>query len=384
MPNIRDYIALRSAPKDIYDYTPMQRKQMEEARQRNVLAEILSNQSTQIANRRNQLANTQTALEMANYGNDKYGEPVQLKDGTYGQPVFNRQGQFLRFEKLPGYTPRSKDKTYGDPILLQDGTYGQPKLNASGQVVGITKIPGYTPMGTTKPDYELATYLSEAEQLEFTNPSTPPARMRQLTTKAQIEKRRAGAQATPETLSFLTEDQRREYAQPTTSTPRRRELETIAAAEKRRIAEANKDDKDPTGEQNKAAGFYDRMESATQIIDRLEAGGYDPSSTSARGLGQVNVTADAQDQMYNQAARNWISANLRKESGAVIGVEEMEQEYVKYFPVLGDTPEVIRQKAEERAVVTRGMKRSAGRALPQNSSTTMGQRPPLESFERGS
>jgi hypothetical protein len=209
MPSFNDYIAARSAPKPNYYLTPNQRRQAEEARQRNVLAEILSNQSTQIANRRNQLANTQTALEMANYGNDKYGNPVQLQDGTYGQPVFNRQGQFLRFEKLPGYTPRSKEKEYGNPILLQDGTYGQPQLNASGQVVGITKIPGYTPMGTTKPDYELATYLSEAEQLEFTNPSTPPERMRQLTTKAEVAKRRVGTEPTFEEKEQIKADIKR-------------------------------------------------------------------------------------------------------------------------------------------------------------------------------
>lgn len=220
----------------------LDRKMANEAAQRNAIAELLANRSAQ-------LANTQTALEMANYGNDKYGNPVQLQDGSYGQPVFNRQGQFLRFEKLPGYTPRSEDKTYGDPILLQDGTYGQPKLNASGQVVGITKIPGYTPrskekeygdpillqdgtygqpqlnasgqvvgitkipgytpMGTTKPDYELATYLSEAEQLEFTNPSTPPERMRQLTTKAQVAKRRVGAQPTFEEKEQIKADIKR-------------------------------------------------------------------------------------------------------------------------------------------------------------------------------
>ena len=317
---------------------------MEQARQRNVLAEMLNNQNQQIMNRRNQLANTKTAMEMANFGKDKFGNPVQLQDGSYGQPVFNQQGQFVRFQKMPGYNP----------------------------------------MGAEKPDYELATYLNDAEQSEFTNPTTSPARMRQLTTKAQVAKRRAGSLATPETLSYLTEDQRREYALPTTPISRRRELETLAETEKRNIEATKTDTKDPTGEQNKAAGFYDRMESATGIIDRLEAGGYDPSSTRARSIGQVNLTASAEDQMYNQAARNWISANLRKESGAVIGVEEMEQEYVKYFPVFGDTPEVIKQKAEERAVVTRGMKRAAGRALPQSGSTATGQRPPIESFERGS
>lgn len=108
MPSIQDYLALRNAPKDVYDYTPRQRQQMEQARQRNVLAEMLSNQNQQILNRRNQLANTQKAMEMANFGNDTFGQPIQLQDGSYGQPVYDRQGKFVRFQEMPGYTPKAK------------------------------------------------------------------------------------------------------------------------------------------------------------------------------------------------------------------------------------------------------------------------------------
>lgn len=108
MPSIQDYLALRNAPKDVYDYTPRQRQQMEQARQRNVLAEMLSNQNQQIMNRRNQLANTQKAMEMANFGNDTFGQPIQLQDGSYGQPVYDRQGKFVRFQEMPGYTPKAK------------------------------------------------------------------------------------------------------------------------------------------------------------------------------------------------------------------------------------------------------------------------------------
>lgn len=209
MPSIQDYLALANAPKSNYDYTPRQRQQMEQARQRNVLAEMLSNQNQQILNRRNQLANTKTAMEMANFGNDTFGQPVQLQDGSYGQPVYDRQGKFVRFQKMPGYNPRSKEKKFGDPILLQDGTYAQPELDASGRVVGMNKVAGYNPMGTAKPDYELATYLSDAEQLEFTNPQTSPARMRQLTTKAEVAKRRVGAQPTFEEKEQIKADIKR-------------------------------------------------------------------------------------------------------------------------------------------------------------------------------
>jgi hypothetical protein len=40
----------------------------------------------------------------------------------------------------------------------------------------------------------------------------------------------------------------------------------------------------------------------------------------------------------------------------------MKQEYATYFPMVGDTPEKIAQKAEARRVVTLGMGKSAGRA----------------------
>jgi hypothetical protein len=39
-----------------------------------------------------------------------------------------------------------------------------------------------------------------------------------------------------------------------------------------------------------------------------------------------------EQQKYKQAADNWIRANLRKESGAVIGADEMAAEYATYFP----------------------------------------------------
>jgi len=108
MPSIQDYLALANAPKSSYDFTPKQRQQMEQARQRNVLAEMLNNQNQQIMNRRNQLANTKTAMEMANFGNEKFDKPIQLQDGSYGQPVYDREGKFVRFQAMPGYTPKAK------------------------------------------------------------------------------------------------------------------------------------------------------------------------------------------------------------------------------------------------------------------------------------
>ena len=68
----------------------LDRKMANEAAQRNKIAELLNNRSKQISNRATDLANTNTALEMAQFGNPTYDKPVELKDGSYGQPKYDR------------------------------------------------------------------------------------------------------------------------------------------------------------------------------------------------------------------------------------------------------------------------------------------------------
>ena len=124
----------------------------------------------------------------------------------------------------------------------------------------------------------------------------------------------------------------------------------------------------PTEGQSNAAGFAQRMELAESILSRLPAGSQPGAGTRIAeavpfiggALARSGQSADTQ--MYDQAAQDWIRAKLRKESGAAIGADEMKQEYATYFPMVGDTPEKIQQKAEARRVVTLGMGKSAGKA----------------------
>lgn len=113
-----------------------------------------------------------------------------------------------------------------------------------------------------------------------------------------------------------------------------------------------------SADQEKASGFYDRMLESAKIIDDLN---YDPTGTWETIKGVTNTTSSSERQRYNQAAQNWIRANLRRESGAVIGDDEMEQEFKVYFPVFGDDQETIKQKAKARKVTERAMAKSAGR-----------------------
>lgn len=78
--------------------------------------------------------------------------------------------------------------------------------------------------------------------------------------------------------------------------------------------------------------------------------------------GLANLMTPDQTQNYKQLASQWIRAKLRKESGAVIGEEEMEQEFRTYFPQFGDGPKTIAAKAKARDAATRGMIAESGGA----------------------
>lgn len=113
------------------------------------------------------------------------------------------------------------------------------------------------------------------------------------------------------------------------------------------------------------AGFYSRMVEANKILDSLESSGYNPANlndVSARHIPLGNVAMSDTGQQYQQAAMNWIRANLRKESGAAIGKDEAAQEYVNYFPQYGDDKGVIAQKAANRRNVEKAMRIAAGPA----------------------
>jgi hypothetical protein len=124
----------------------------------------------------------------------------------------------------------------------------------------------------------------------------------------------------------------------------------------------------PTEGETNAAGFAQRMELAQSIIGGLPAGSQ--PGAGSRTLEAIPLVGgvlarsgqSVQTQQFDQAAQDWIRAKLRKESGAAIGVDEARQEYATYFPMVGDTPEKIAQKAEARRVVTEGMKKAAGKA----------------------
>lgn len=150
----------------------------------------------------------------------------------------------------------------------------------------------------------------------------------------------------------------------------------------------------PTEDQSKSAGFAYRMEQSSKIFNQpaLDKTGnpiLDPKTgkpiTLEQAYGQpgkyqsimraipsaglttgiANLSEDVGRQQYRQAQENWVSANLRPESGAVLGTDEIQNEIIKYFPQTSDDAATIAQKAKARRDTELAVKVRAGPAYKQ-------------------
>lgn len=120
---------------------------------------------------------------------------------------------------------------------------------------------------------------------------------------------------------------------------------------------------DATEGQSNAALYADRMKSAEQILSRpdvqkiaMDLGTKAKASIPVAG----NYMVPKEYQAFDQARRNFINATLRRESGAVISDAEFENANKQYFPMPGDAPETLLQKARNRADAINGIARAAG------------------------
>lgn len=127
----------------------------------------------------------------------------------------------------------------------------------------------------------------------------------------------------------------------------------------RDLNQITKDNKPLTDAQSKAALFGSRMQSSDEVINSLASSGKmfsTPGSRAGYGVGAaVNVLNSSEGQQLDQAKRDFINATLRRESGAVISDPEFDNAEKQYFPQIGDSPEVMKQKAQNRGVAIRGV-----------------------------
>jgi hypothetical protein len=110
--------------------------------------------------------------------------------------------------------------------------------------------------------------------------------------------------------------------------------------------------------QSKALLFGSRMRDADKILQTLAGEG---TQTSVPGSGAplvggiINSLSSDNRQMLNQAKTDFMTAVLRRESGAAISSGEFTTADKQYFPQIGDGPGVISQKAKNRELAINGI-----------------------------
>jgi hypothetical protein len=150
-----------------------------------------------------------------------------------------------------------------------------------------------------------------------------------------------------------------------------------------------------TVEERKAAMFVGRLANARQTMNSPVLGSDGKPLTEKNGkpvtledafgkpgvtesmfrsspvFGEVlaNQASSSGRQQYRQAQEDWVTAIMRPESGAVIGIEEMQFKIATFFPQIGDSQAVIDQKKKSRDVSEQGLKTMAGRALKPTKNT---------------
>ena len=117
-----------------------------------------------------------------------------------------------------------------------------------------------------------------------------------------------------------------------------------------------------------SAGYLSRMRASEALLDGLSVDEPAVRSITSLLVGGTNFEGIALNERQGkilQAQRDWVRAKLRKESGAVIGADEMAEEIRTYFPLPGEGPELVAQKREARKAAERQFEIMSGNAAPQ-------------------
>lgn len=117
-----------------------------------------------------------------------------------------------------------------------------------------------------------------------------------------------------------------------------------------------------TDAQATAAIYADRASQAEAILTDVAHVGTNYWQHVRASSPGGNYLVSPEYQRFDQAKRNFVTAVLRKESGAVISPDEMKQADQQYFPQPGDGQKVMDQKSENRKTAIDGLGRAAGPA----------------------
>lgn len=157
------------------------------------------------------------------------------------------------------------------------------------------------------------------------------------------------------------------YIQPPTRPGGPSQVLTIPGTNDPAIKPTDQREKDLTEAQAKATTFLGQMRSASDVLKRLNADQTALSMQAETALagGPMNAVIGQKAQQVRQAQDQWSEAFLRFKTGAASTPAEVAANRKTFFPVVGDKPDAIKQKAEMRAQAERDMEVAAGRGAKQ-------------------
>jgi hypothetical protein len=121
--------------------------------------------------------------------------------------------------------------------------------------------------------------------------------------------------------------------------------------------------KPPTGAERRTLNFLMRADDASQTLngieDKIQKSG---TASKAQMKYMPGILQTKDQQIYEQAQRQFTEARLRKDSGAAIKEEEYKADQRTYFVQPGDSDAVVKRKRLARGVILKALRQESGRA----------------------
>lgn len=153
---------------------------------------------------------------------------------------------------------------------------------------------------------------------------------------------------------------------------RRRAATALALGQEAQASKIMTGDHEPKEYQTKDASLAARMirsELDMKRVTPLDPKGnftkYDPTGASQRLWWDDSYWNSNEWKEYQRGTREWIAALLRKDTGAAVTETEWKLYMPTYFPVPGDSPQVVLDKQRARMSLARGMRAGSGVAFEQ-------------------
>lgn len=120
----------------------------------------------------------------------------------------------------------------------------------------------------------------------------------------------------------------------------------------------------PNQAEASSAGYASRLAASSSVLDKNQDALTSIGQHAKAGVPVVgNKLVSEEYQMADQAERDFINAQLRRESGAAIAESEFANARKQYIPQPFDGPKVLAQKKEARERAVKNMQMSAGNTL---------------------